>query len=105
MEKGSNRMIEDNIEIKPLTAEQVAALDTYGESLKETSAERAARKEREDRHWNKQWALDKSVEWCKHINELVASPNNDVQGVIMTSSDVHTIADGFYSWLYKDNKS
>jgi hypothetical protein len=100
-------MIEDNIEIKPLTAEQVAALDTYGESLKETSAERAARKDQEDRRdrrWNKQWALDKSVEWCKHINELVSTPGNGVDGKIMKSADVESIADIFYEWLYKDTK-
>jgi hypothetical protein len=91
-------MIEDNIEIKPLTAEQVAALDTSVDSFKETPAERVARKDQEDRRWNKQWALDKSVEWCKHINELVST-------VVMTSSDVMTIADSFYDWLYEDNKS
>jgi len=96
-------MIEDNIEIKPLTAEQVAALDTYGESLKETSAERAARKEREDRYWNKQWALDKSVEWCKHYNDIQALPHNIKPEIkLLTSPDVMIIADNFYAWLYKD---
>jgi len=78
--------------------------NTLDDVNKETLAERAARRDREDRRWNKQWALDKSIEWCKHINEIVSTPDNDVHGVIMTSSDVHTIADGFYSWLYKDSE-
>jgi len=90
-----------NVEIHTMENDVSDVLDDVN---KETPAERAARRDREDRRWNKQWALDKSIEWCKHINDLVASPNNDVQGVIMTSSDVHTIADGFYSWLYKDSK-
>jgi len=99
-------MIDDipNVEIIPLTAEQIDALDTYGESQKETSAERNLRKEREDRRWNKQWALDKSVEWCKHINDLVSIKNNDVTGKIMTSEEVCKIADQFYDWLYEDSK-
>ena len=101
MEKGSNRMNDLNVEIHTMENDVSDVLDDVN---KETPAERAARRDREDRRWNKQWALDKSIEWCKHINDLVASPNNDVQGVIMTSSDVHTIADGFYSWLYKDSK-
>jgi len=66
--------------------------------------ESIARREENDRIWNRQWALDKSVEWCKHINELVSNTNNKVDGNIMTSSDVHTIADGFYAWLYKETK-
>jgi len=114
MEEGSNRMTNEyddgngmfinngSVEIKPLTAEQVEALDTPVDSFKETPAERAARKDQEDRRWNKQWALDKSVEWCKHINELVSTPGNGVDGKIMKSSDVHTIADIFYEWLYND---
>ena len=101
MEKGSNRMNDLNVEIHTMEDDVSDALDDVN---KETPAERAARRDREDRRWNKQWALDKSIEWCKHMNDLVASPNNDVQGVIMTSSDVRTIADGFYSWLYKDSK-
>jgi len=71
---------------------------------KETSEERKQRKDREDRRWNKQWAMEKSIEWSKHINELVSTPDNGVTGVIMTSTDVHTIADGFYKWLYKDTQ-
>ena len=71
--------------------------------LKETPEQRELRKEREDRRWNKQWAMDKSVEWCKHINEIVATPNNNVNGSIMTSEQVLAIADLFYDWLYKDN--
>ena len=70
---------------------------------KETQEESKARREREDRRWNKQWAMDKSVEWCKHINEIVATPNNNVNGSIMTSEQVLAIADLFYDWLYKDN--
>jgi len=89
------------IEVNNMTDEMQDVLDGYP---KETSEERNARKDREDRRWNKQWALDKSIEWCKHINELVSTPDNEVRGVIMTSSDVHTIADGFYSWLYKDSE-
>ena len=92
------------VEIKPLTAEQIDALDTHGESLKETPEQRELRKEREDRRWNKQWAMDKSVEWCKHVNEIVATPNNNVAGSIMTSEQVLVIADIFYEWLYKDSK-
>ena len=72
--------------------------------LKETPEQRELRKEREDRRWNKQWAMDKSVEWCKHINEIVATPNNNVAGSIMTSEQVLVIADIFYEWLYKDSK-
>ena len=113
MEKDCNRMSDildggfmselPKVEIKPLTAEQIEALDTHGESLKETPEQRELRKDREDRRWNKQWAMDKSVEWCKHVNELVA-PDNGVEVKIMTSSDVMTIADNFYEWLYKDSK-
>ena len=97
-------MIEDNIEIKPLTAEQIEALDTHVDSFKETPAERAARKDQEDRRWNRQWALDKSVEWCKHVNELVTTPNNGVGGKVMLPSDLLEVADEFYEWLYKDSK-
>ena len=114
MEKDRNRMsdiLDDGfmsefpkVEIKPLTAEQIDALDTHGESLKETPEQRELRKEREDRRWNKQWAMDKSVEWCKHVNEIVATPNNNVAGSIMTSEQVLVIADIFYEWLYKDSK-
>jgi len=95
-------MIEDNIEIKPLTAEQVAALDTPVDSFKETPAERAARKDQEDRRWNRQWALDKSIEWCKHIDQLATTRNNGVDGKILTPPDLLEVADKFYTWLYKD---
>lgn len=71
---------------------------------KETPEESKARREREDRRWNKQWALDKSVEWCKHVNELIVHPSNEATGKIMFSSDVMTIADNFYEWLYKDTE-
>jgi hypothetical protein len=98
MEKGSNRMNDLNVEIHTMEDDVSDALDGVN---KETSQERAARRDREDRRWNRQWALDKSIEWCKHINELVSAPNNDVSGVIMTSSDVHTIANNFYEWLYE----
>jgi len=63
--------------------------------------ESIARREKADRIWNRQWALDKSIEWCKHINELVASPGNEVNGVIMTSEQVCQMADIFNTWLYK----
>ena len=76
-------------------------MNTEFEIPKETPEDRKARQEREDRRWNKQWAVDKSVEWCKHVNELVVAPNNGVRGKIMISSDVMTIADIFYEWLYK----
>ena len=93
------------VEIKPLTAEQIEALDTHVDSFKETPAERAARKDQEDRRWNKQWALDKSVEWCKHINDIQTLPHNIKSEIkLLTSTDVMTIADNFYSWLYKDSK-
>jgi hypothetical protein len=85
MEKGGNRMSEDF------------------EISKETE-ERNARREKADRLWNKQWALDKSIEWCKHINGLVLAPGNVVDGKIMTSAEVESIADNFYAWLYKDEK-
>lgn len=68
---------------------------------KESDEEHKARREEQDRIWNRQWALDKSVEWCKHINELVSSPGNGVEGVIMKSEQVCQIADIFNSWLYK----
>ena len=92
------------VEIKPLTAEQIEALDTHGESLKETPEQRELRKDREDRRWNKQWALDKSIEWCKHINDLISVKDNTVTGKIMTSEEICKIADVFYEWLYKDSK-
>jgi hypothetical protein len=70
---------------------------------KETQEESKTRREREDRHWNKQWALDKSIEWCKHINDLL-STNANVKGVIMTSKEVIQIADIFYDWLLQESK-
>ena len=70
---------------------------------KEAPEESKARREREDRRWNKQWALDKSIEWCKHMNDLV-SINANVKGGIMTSKEVIQIADIFYDWLYQESK-
>ena len=90
-----------NVEIHTMEDDVSDALDGVN---KETSQERAARRDREDRRWNKQWALDKSVEWCKHINELVSTPGNGVDGKIMKSADVESIADIFYEWLYKDTQ-
>ena len=70
---------------------------------KETQEESKTRREREERLWNKQWALDKSIEWCKHMNDLV-STNANVKGVIMTSNEVIQIADIFSYWLYQESK-
>ena len=78
--------------------------DTTTENDMETSADRAARKEREERLWNKQWALDKSIEWCKHMNEILITPEETVTGKLMTSEEVCQMADIFYYWLYKDTK-
>jgi len=70
----------------------------------ETSSDRAARKEREERLWNKQWALDKSIEWSKHVNDLISDKNSSMTGDVIQSSDVMALADRFYQWLYKDTK-
>lgn len=70
----------------------------------ETSAELNARKEREDRLWNKQWALDKSIEWSKHVNDLISDKNSSMTGDVIQSGDVMALADRFYQWLYKDTK-
>ena len=70
----------------------------------ETSADRAARKEREERFWNKQWALDKSIEWSKHVNDLISDKNSSMTGDVIQSGDVMALADRFYQWLYKDTK-
>ena len=51
--------------------------------------------------WNRQWAIEKSIEWSKHINELVAPPDSKVSGKIMTSNDVITIADSFLDYVNK----
>ena len=75
--------------------------DAVTENDMETSAEDAARRERDDRRFAQRgWALDKSIEWCKHINDLVAHPGNGATGKIMTSSDVMTMGDFFYEWLH-----
>ena len=74
------------------------------ENDKETSAELNARKEREDRLWNKQWALDKSIEWSKHVNDLISDKNSSMTGDVIQSGDVMFLADRFYQWLYKDTK-
>ena len=70
----------------------------------ETSAELNARKEREERLWNKQWALDKSIEWSKHVNDLISDKNSSMTGDVIQSGDVMALADRFYQWLYKDTK-
>ena len=70
----------------------------------ETSEDRAARKEREERLWNKQWALDKSIEWSKHVNDLISDKNSSMTGDVIQSGDVMALADRFYQWLYKDTK-
>ena len=70
----------------------------------ETSSARAARKEREERLWNKQWALDKSIEWSKHVNDLISDKNSSMTGDVIQSGDVMALADRFYQWLYKDTK-
>ena len=74
------------------------------ENDKETSAELNARKEREERLWNKQWALDKSIEWSKHVNDLISDKNSSMTGDVIQSGDVMALADRFYQWLYKDTK-
>ena len=78
--------------------------DTMTENDMETSADRAARKEREERLWNKQWALDKSIEWSKHVNDLISDKNSSMTGDVIQSGDVMALADRFYQWLYKDTK-
>ena len=78
--------------------------DTMTENDMETSADRAARKEREERFWNKQWALDKSIEWSKHVNDLISDKNSSMTGDVIQSGDVMALADRFYQWLYKDTK-
>ena len=70
----------------------------------ETSAELNARKEREERLWNKQWAMDKSIEWSKHVNELISDKNSSMTGDVIQSGDVMGLADRFYQWLYKDSR-
>jgi hypothetical protein len=70
----------------------------------ETSAELNVRKELEERLWNKQWAMDKSIEWSKHVNELISDKNNSMTGDVIQSGDVMGLADRFYQWLYKDTK-
>ena len=70
----------------------------------ETSSARAARKEREERLWNKQWALDKSIEWSKHVTDLISDKNSSMTGDVIQSSDVMALADRLYQWLYKDTK-
>ena len=74
MEKDCNRMNEE-FEVPKETPESIA------------------RRERADRIWNRQWALDKSVEWCKHINDLTS--------VGFDSTDVMSIAENFFNWLYE----
>ena len=78
--------------------------DTMTENDMETSEDRAARKEREERLWNKQWALDKSIEWSKHVNDLISDKNSSMTGDVIQSGDVMALADRFYQWLYKDTK-
>jgi len=70
----------------------------------ETSSARAARKEREERLWNKQWALDKSIEWSKHVNDLISDKNSSMTGAVIQCGVVMALADRFYQWLYKDTK-
>jgi hypothetical protein len=70
----------------------------------ETSAELNVRKELEERLWNKQWAMDKSIEWSKHVNELISDKNSSMTGDVIQSGDVMGLADRFYQWLYKDTK-
>jgi hypothetical protein len=75
----------------------------------ETSAELNAlrlnvRKELEERLWNKQWAMDKSIEWSRHVNELISDKNSSMTGDVIQSGDVMGLADRFYQWLYKDTK-
>jgi hypothetical protein len=70
----------------------------------ETSAELNVRKELEERLWNKQWAMDKSIEWSKHVNELISDKNSSMTGDVIQSGDVMGLADRFYQWLYKDSR-
>jgi hypothetical protein len=70
----------------------------------ETSAELNVRKELEERLWNKQWAMDKSIEWSRHVNELISDKNSSMTGDVIQSGDVMGLADRFYQWLYKDTK-
>jgi hypothetical protein len=70
----------------------------------ETSAELNVRKEREERLWNKQWAMDKSIEWSRHVNELISDKNSSMTGDVIQSGDVMDLADRFYQWLYKDSR-
>jgi len=70
----------------------------------ETSAELNVRKELEERLWNKQWAMDKSIEWSKHVNELISDKNSSMTGDVIQSGDVMDLADRFYQWLYKDSR-
>jgi len=70
----------------------------------ETSAELNVRKELEERLWNKQWAMDKSIEWSKHVNELISDKNSSMTGDVIQSGDVMNLADRFYQWLYKDSR-
>ena len=70
----------------------------------ETSAELNVRKELEERLWNKQWAMDKSIEWSRHVNELISDKNSSMTGDVIQSGDVMNLADRFYQWLYKDSR-
>jgi hypothetical protein len=70
----------------------------------ETSAELNVRKELEERLWNKQWAMDKSIEWSRHVNELISDKNSSMTGDVIQSGDVMDLADRFYQWLYKDSR-
>ena len=70
----------------------------------ETSAELNVRKELEERLWNKQWAMDKSIEWSKHVNELISDKNSSMTGDALQSGYVMDLADRFYQWLYKDSR-
>ena len=70
----------------------------------ETSAELNVRKELEERLWNKQWAMDKSIEWSKHVNELISDKNSSMTGDVIQSGNVMDLADRFYQWLYKDSR-
>ena len=70
----------------------------------ETSAELNVRKELEERLWNKQWAMDKSIEWSRHVNGLISDKNSSMTGDVIQSGDVMNLADRFYQWLYKDSR-
>ena len=69
----------------------------------ETLAELNVRKELEERLWNKQWAMDKSIEWSRHVNELISDKNSSMTGDVIQSGDVMDLANRFYQWLYKDS--